>query len=122
MGADIKISNIKINNGERCGDIFVKSTHKLKSINCPASLNSSAIDEFLVIFLVAAKAKGISYFKDLEELNQKESPRLKVGSKILNMIGIKTKLTNRSIAIYGNPNLKLNSKVACSFARGSTSF
>ena len=108
MGADIKISNIKINNGERCGDIFVKSTHKLKSINCPASLNSSAIDEFLIIFLIAAKSKGISYFKDLSELDKKESPRLKLGSKILNMIGIKTKLTNNSIKIYGNPNINLN--------------
>ena len=108
MGADIKISNIKINNGERCGDIFVKSTNKLKSINCPASLNSSAIDEFLIIFLIAAKSKGIPYFKDLSELNKKESPRLKLGSKILNMIGIKTKLTNNSIKIYGNPNINLN--------------
>ena len=52
-------------------------------------LNSSAIDEFLVIFLVAAKSNGISYFKNLSELNQKESPRLKWGSKILNLMGIK---------------------------------
>jgi 3-phosphoshikimate 1-carboxyvinyltransferase len=36
---------------------------------------------FLLIFLVAAKAKGISFFKNLSELNQKESPRLKWGSK-----------------------------------------
>jgi len=56
---------------------------------------------------VAAKAKGVSYFKNLEELNQKESKRLDWGSKILNMIGIKTELTNHSIKIYGNPNLNL---------------
>ena len=35
-------------------------------------LNSSAIDEFLLIFLVTAKAKGVSYFKGLSELNKKE--------------------------------------------------
>ena len=46
----------------------------------------------------------------MAELNQKESPRLNLGSKILNMIGIKTKLTNKSIKIYGNPNLKLKKK------------
>ena len=45
---------------------------KINPINCPSSLNSGAIDEFLLIFLVAAKANGISYFKDLEELNQKK--------------------------------------------------
>ena len=108
MGAGIKTKNIKSNSGERCGDIIVKSNKKLKGINCPSYLNSSAIDEFLIIFLIAAKSKGISYFKDLSELDKKESPRLKLGSKILNMIGIKTKLTNNSIKIHGNPNIKLN--------------
>ena len=63
---------------------------KLKAINCPSKLNSGAIDEFLIIFLVAAKANGVSYFKDIGELNQKESPRLKWGAKILNKMGIKT--------------------------------
>ena len=79
--------------GEKIADIYVESCKKIKSINCPAKYNSSAIDEFLIIFLVAAKSKGVSYFKNLSELNQKESPRLKWGSKILNMMGVKTKLT-----------------------------
>ena len=104
----IKLKNVINYNGENCGDIHVKSVKNFKSINCPSYLNSSAIDEFLIIFLVAAKAKGISYFKHLSELNQKESPRLKLGSKILNMMGIKTKLTKSSIKIYGNPSLELN--------------
>ena len=57
----------------------------------------------------AAKAKGISYFRNLEELNKKESKRLNWGSKILNMIGVKNKLTrNHGIKIWGQPNLKLN--------------
>ena len=90
MGVKILIKNIKNYKGEEIADIFVKSSKNLKCINCPTGLNSSAIDEFLIIFLVAAKAKGISYFKDISELNQKESPRLKWGSKILRMMGIKT--------------------------------
>mgnify|MGYP001167760317 FL=1 len=106
MGANIIFKNKKIYKGEPIADIFVKSSILLKPINCPEQLNSSAIDEFLLIFLIAAKSKGVSYFKNLSELNQKESPRLKLGSKILNMIGIKTKLTNHSIKIYGQPNLK----------------
>ena len=44
----------------------------LKAINCPKELNSSAIDEFLIIF-IAAKAKGVSTFHALSELNKKES-------------------------------------------------
>jgi len=108
MGAKIILKNKKIYKGEQISDIYVKSSSFLKSINCPTSLNSSAIDEFLIIFLLAAKSKGVSVFKDLSELNQKESPRLKIGSKILNMIGVRTKLTNNSIKIYGQPNLSIN--------------
>ena len=61
--------NLKIKKnykGEKIADIKIKSPKKLKAINCPTKLNSGAIDEFLVIFLVAAKAKGVSYFKNLE--------------------------------------------------------
>jgi 3-phosphoshikimate 1-carboxyvinyltransferase len=108
MGAKIIFKNIKYYKGEKIADIFVKSAKNLKAIKCPTKYNSSAIDEFLIIFLVAAKSKGVSFFTNLSELNQKESPRLRLGSKILNMIGIKTKLTNHSIKIFGNPNLKLN--------------
>ena len=107
MGAKISFSNHKNYRGEKICDILVKGSKNLKSINCPTELNSSAIDEFLIIFLAAAKAKGISYFKDISELNQKESPRLNWGSKILNMMGIKTLLTKNSIKIYGQPNLKI---------------
>ena len=107
MGVKILLKNKKNYKGEKISDIFVKSSKKIKSINCPPSLNASAIDEFLIIFLVAARANGVSYFRELSELNQKESPRLKWGSKILNMMGVKTELTNHSIKIYGEPKLKL---------------
>ena len=90
---------------------MVKSSPNLKAINCPTHYNSSAIDEFLIIFLVAAKSKGISYFKGLAELNKKESPRLIWGSKILNYIGVKNILTKDSIKIYGNPNLLLKKNI-----------
>ena len=110
MNANIKIKNKKIYKGELTGDILVKSTKKLKAFKCPKSLNSSAIDEFLIIFLIAAKAKGISTFEELGELNKKESPRLDVGVKFLRDIGIKVIRKNDNIKIYGNPNLNLNGK------------
>ena len=111
MGVKIIFQNKKIYKGEKTADIKVESPKRLKHINCPISLNSGAIDEFLIIFLVAAKANGTSYFKNLSELNQKESPRLKWGSKILNMMGIRTITTIDSIKIFGNPHLKINKKI-----------
>ena len=109
MGANIIYKNVRMYKGEKIGDIHIKSSNNLKSINCEDKYNASAIDEFLIIFLAAAKAKGISYFKNLEELNKKESKRLNWGSKILNMIGVKNKLIkNHGIKIWGQPNLVLN--------------
>ena len=111
MGAIVSLNNKKIYKGEQIADLVIKSPKFLKSINCPSSLNSGAIDEFLVIFLIAAKAKGISYFKNLDELNKKESPRLKWGSKILKLMGVKVITTKNTIKIFGNPNLEVKKKI-----------
>ena len=108
MGVKIIFKNQKTYKGEKKADIKVVSAKNIKAINCPPELNSGAIDEFLVIFLVAAKAKGVSYFSNLGELNQKESPRLKWADKILSNLGVKTITTNDSIKIYGNPDLNLD--------------
>jgi len=113
MGVKIFFKNQKIYKGEKKADIKIISAKNIKGINCPPKLNSGAIDEFLVIFLVAARARGVSYFTKLGELNQKESPRLKWAEKILTKLGVKTKTTNDSIKIYGNPklNLDINKKI-----------
>ena len=107
MNAKVKIINKKKYKGENLGDIKIKSTKNFKSINCPANLNSSAIDEFLLIFLIAAKSNGVSSFKNLDELNKKESPRLNIAINFLKMIGIKVIRKNDNIKIYGKPNLEL---------------
>ena len=111
MGTTIKFRNKKIYKGENIADIFIKSSKKLIGINCPSYLNSSAIDEFLIIFLVAAKAKGISTFKNLGELNKKESPRLDIALKFFKMIGIKVKRKKNNIKIFGNPKLEITKTI-----------
>ena len=107
MNAKIKIINIKTKYGEKVGDIVVKSS-TLKSINCPASLVPSTIDEFTILMIAAAKAKGTSAFSGLGELNKKESPRLNLMNSILNQVGVKTKLKHETIKIIGNPKINLN--------------
>jgi len=111
MGGKVKFVNKRNICGENVADIFVKSQKKLKSINCPVKLNSNAIDEFLIIFLLASKASGVSKFKKLEELDKKESPRLQLASKILKKMGVKVILGKNSIKIFGNPNLNINKKI-----------
>jgi 3-phosphoshikimate 1-carboxyvinyltransferase len=106
MKAKISLKNIKNVNGEKRGDIIVKSS-KLVGINCPTSLVPSAIDEFPIIMLAASLAKGVSTFSGLNELEKKESPRLSVMNSILRQINIKTRLKKDKIKIYGNGDINL---------------
>ena len=108
MGAGIQFKNKRFYSGEKIADIYIKSKKNLKSVNCPSNLNSSAIDEFLIIFLVAAKSNGISKFKNLGEMNKKESKRLDLAVKFLKLIGIKVERIKNDIKIHGNPELSLS--------------
>ncbi len=112
MGAKIKFFNKRNYKGEQIADVFCRSNGKLKSINISKNFNiSSAIDEFLLIFICCGFAKGVSELRGLKELNKKESKRLDWGIKILKMIGIKAiKLGDDGIKIFGNPDLLLNKK------------
>lgn len=112
MGAGIQFKNTKIYKGEKIANIFIKSKKSLKSINLKARFNSSAIDEFLLIFIVAALSKGVSTFEKLNELNKKESKRLDWGYKILKLIGAKViKTKNNGLKIWGNPKLTIKKSI-----------
>ncbi len=90
---------------EPVGNILIKSS-KLKPINCPREIVPTLIDEFPILFVMAALTKGISKFSGIESLREKESDRIKSIQVILNEIGIKTKSTINSLKIFGNPNIK----------------
>ena len=111
MRAKIKITNVKNYKGEKVADISVASSKNLIGIKCPKSFNSKTIDEFLIIFLVCAKAKGISKFVGIKELRQKESDRLRIAARFLKSIGIKVDEQFDSLKIYGNPDLKISKQV-----------
>ena len=71
MGAKIKLKNRKIYKGEKTSDIYVEGGKILKPINCSPTLNSSCIDEFLLI-LLAAKATVFLILKNYLNLIKKK--------------------------------------------------
>ena len=105
MNANIKIKNKKKKYGELVGDIVITSS-SLKSINCPKHMTPSAIDEFPLLFVAASFTKGTSKFNGISELRHKESDRIKSMEVGLNYIGIKTRSTEDTLTIFGNPNIK----------------
>ena len=110
MNANIEIKNLKKKSGEVVGNIIIKSSN-LKPVSCPKAMVPFLIDEFCILFVIAALTKGVSKFTGIHELRHKESDRIKSMEKGLNKIGIVTKSTIDSLKIYGNPSIKIKKKL-----------
>ena len=109
-GAQIKLSNQRKNNNEIIGDIFVKST-PLKPIKASKNYYVNSTDEYPILFVIAALTNGISVFKGIGDLANKESNRIIEMQKILKQIGIKSKATKDQIKIFGNKNINISKKI-----------
>jgi 3-phosphoshikimate 1-carboxyvinyltransferase len=102
-GAKIKFKNVKKINNEKIGDIEVQSS-KIKAINASPNYYVSATDEYPILFVIAALAKGTSVFKGIEDLANKESNRIEEMRKILEQFGVKCKSTKNEMKIFGHQN------------------
>jgi len=87
MGADIKLNNECSVGGEPVADIEVTYVG-LKGTEIDPKLVPLAIDEFPVICVAAACAKGVTMISGAEELRHKESDRIAAMVKGLRAIGV----------------------------------
>jgi len=104
--------NIKQSNNEVYGDIYVKSS-KIRPIKAPKEFYVKTTDEYPILFVIAALTKGLSIFKNVEGLFNKESNRVTEMQKVLKQIGIKSISSKNELKIYGksfieNKNKKIN--------------
>lgn len=100
MGADIEIKNQREDSGELIGDVMVRYA-KLRGIDIPADQVPLAIDEFPILFIAAAVAKGKTTLRGAAELRVKESDRLLAMANGLTALGIKTNVLPDGIVIEG---------------------
>jgi 3-phosphoshikimate 1-carboxyvinyltransferase len=87
MGADIELRNPRNSGSEPIADLHVKAG-TLKGIDVPPELVPLAIDEFPVLFIAAAGAKGKTIVRGAEELRHKESDRIAVMAAGLAALGV----------------------------------
>ncbi len=106
-GAKIKFTNLKILNNEKRGDIIVFNS-KLKPIKASEKYYVNSTDEYPILFVIAALTKGISIFKGIKDLANKESNRITEMQKILKQIGIKSIASKNSLKIYGKEKLNID--------------
>jgi 3-phosphoshikimate 1-carboxyvinyltransferase len=86
MGGDITLVDERIVGGEPVADLIVKHS-ALTAIEPDPAIVPSMVDEFPILFVAAALAKGRSVFRGLEELRVKESDRITVMATGLRAIG-----------------------------------
>jgi len=105
MGGRYKILNKVLNCGEPCGNLIVESS-QLKAINFPKALVPSAIDEFPILFILAAFARGTSVFRNIGELRFKESDRISAMATGLKKMGVHVEEGKDWIKIEGAEQLQ----------------
>ncbi len=107
-GAKINFKNIRMKLNETIGDIHVKSS-KIRPIKASANYYPSTADEYVILSVCAAMIPGLSVFKGISDLSNKESSRALEMKKILNQIGIKCMVTKNEMKIFGSNKIKSKS-------------
>ena len=108
-GANIKFKNFKNKNNELRGDIHVTSC-KLKSLKASKEYYVNSTDEYPILFVIAALTKGLSVFKGIQDLANKESNRIKEMQKILKQVGVKSTATKNQLKIFGKGMINARNK------------
>lgn len=100
MNGKLSLSNERNQAGEPVADIRVQSS-ELIGIEIPHDLIPSAIDEFPILFVAAALAKGKTKLTGAEELRHKESDRITVMLDGLKLLGIQCEELPDGAVIHG---------------------
>lgn len=100
MGADLRLHNEREVSGEPVADLEIKGG-TLQGIEVPRQWIVSAIDEFPIIFVAAALAKGTTTISGIRELRFKETDRIRVMVNALKALGIMIDEWEEGVSIEG---------------------
>jgi 3-phosphoshikimate 1-carboxyvinyltransferase len=100
MGADIREENCQEQGGEPVADLVVRHA-PLHGIEVPEELVPDMIDEFPILFVAAACAKGRTVVRGAAELRVKESDRIATMASGLRALGIEVQETTDGAVIEG---------------------
>jgi 3-phosphoshikimate 1-carboxyvinyltransferase len=125
MGADLTLVNERTVGGEPVADIVARHS-PLSGIDVPPEIAPSMIDEYPILFVAAAQAKGRTVARGLEELRVKESDRIATMAEGLRACGAKVEELEDGLVIDGTGGdplpggatvgAKLDHRIAMSFA------
>ena len=100
MGAALAIENPRIEGGEPVGDLVAEAT-QLRGVDVPPERAPSMIDEYPVLAVAAACARGTSRLRGLAELRVKESDRLAGTAAFLTAAGVRCAIEGDDLVVEG---------------------
>jgi len=105
MGADIEILDPRLAGGEDVADLRVRHS-ELTGVTVPTERAPSMIDEYPVLAVAAAFAKGRTVMNGLQELRVKESDRLSTVAEGLKLNGVECEEGKDWLSVTGRPDGK----------------
>ena len=100
MGANIETLATRDDGGEEVADLRVTAS-QLKGVDVPPERAPSMIDEYLILAVAAAFAKGTTRMRGLKELRVKESDRLEATADMLRVNGVKVEIIDDDLLVHG---------------------
>ena len=100
MGADLTLRNERIDGGEPVADVTVKAS-ALQGVEVPAHRAPRMIDEYPILAVAAAFARGRTVMHGLAELRVKESDRLTAIAEGLAACGVAIEVDGDTLTVEG---------------------
>jgi 3-phosphoshikimate 1-carboxyvinyltransferase len=100
MGADIRFDDARVEAGEPVADLVVRCS-ALTGIEVPPERAPSMIDEYPILAVAAACARGTTRMLGLAELRVKESDRLAAMARGLAACGVRVEEDKDSLTVHG---------------------
>jgi 3-phosphoshikimate 1-carboxyvinyltransferase len=101
MGAGIEVLDRRQEGGEDVADLRVRGS-ELSAVDVPAPRAPTMIDEYPILAVAAAFAKGTTRMRGLKELRVKESDRLAATAALLARNGVAVEIEGDDLIVHGN--------------------
>ncbi len=100
MGGQIDVLDRRFAGGEEVADLRVRASD-LTGVEVPKSRAPSMIDEYPILAVAAAFARGATRMNGLQELRVKESDRLAAVAAGLSAAGVEHEIVGDDLVVYG---------------------
>ncbi len=100
MGAELAVENARTEGGEPVGDVLAVAA-PLAGVEVPPGRAPTMIDEYPILAVAAAAARGVTRMRGLKELRVKESDRLAATAALLAANGVRAEIEGDDLIVHG---------------------